>query len=415
MELMAASNPRICCLKALQRWESGREFADGVLHRTLEQSDLPLSNRAFVTETFYGVIRNRTLLDFVIRRFRANKLDAATRQVLRLGLYQLYKMRIPAHAAVYETVNIAGPARTLVNAILRKSIAEKEAVLRELEGAPVHIRYSHPEFLCQKWEKAWGESEATQLCVWNNQPAKIYVRANELRATPSELLQSFPGAKRLPNREDCLEVEHLPAEWISAGTVYVQDPSTLIACELLAPKPDERVLDACAAPGGKTGYLAQLMHNRGTLLAGDYEPLRLSRLQQNLARLGVTNAEVILVDWLRNPLAAGSPTFDAILIDAPCSNTGVIRRRTDVRWRLTPDDFRRMSHLQIRMVENILPYLRRGGRMVYSTCSIEPEENEEVVCQITAQYPDLNCLELRKVGPLHDNMDGAFAALFLKK
>src|SRR5258708_30971528 len=136
---MAASNPVICCLKALQRWESSREFADGVLHRTLEQSDLPLSNRAFVTETFYGVIRNRTLLDFVIRRFRANKLDAATRQVLRLGLYQLYKMRIPAHAAVYETVNIAGPARTLVNAILLKSIPEKEAGL-------IALRKTTPQF-----------------------------------------------------------------------------------------------------------------------------------------------------------------------------------------------------------------------------------------------------------------------------
>jgi 16S rRNA (cytosine967-C5)-methyltransferase len=156
------------------------------------------------------------------------------------------------------------------------------------------------------------------------------------------------------------------------------------------------------------------MHNQGTLFAGDYEPLRLSRLQQNLTRLGVTNTEVILVDWLRNPLPARSPAFDAILVDAPCSNTGVIRRRTDVRWRLTPDDFGRMSHLQIRMVEKIVPYLRRGGRMVYSTCSMEPEENEHVVSQILTQFPDLICLESRKVGPLQNKMDGAFAALFRK-
>jgi 16S rRNA (cytosine967-C5)-methyltransferase len=156
------------------------------------------------------------------------------------------------------------------------------------------------------------------------------------------------------------------------------------------------------------------MQNRGKLFAGDYEPLRLSRLQQNLVRLGVTNTEVILVDWLRNPLPDASCTFDAILVDAPCSNTGVIRRRTDVRWRLTPDDFRRMSHLQFRMVESIMPYLRPGGRMVYSTCSIEPEENEQVVSQILNQFPYLICLESRKVGPLHNNMDGAFAALFRK-
>src|SRR6267378_7419415 len=218
---MAGKNPRLCCLNALQRWETGREFADEVLHQTLQRSGLNNVNRSFVTETFYGVIRNRSYLDFVIQQFRPSGLDLPTREVLRLGIYQLYKMRIPDHAAVYETVNIAGPARTLVNAVLRKSIAEKEAVLEELENAPVHVRYSHPEFLYLKWQGAWGETEATQLCAWNNQPAKIYVRANELRVTPGELLHSVPGAKPLPDREDCLEVEHLPSEWISAGVVYV--------------------------------------------------------------------------------------------------------------------------------------------------------------------------------------------------
>src|SRR5689334_15930839 len=129
--LMLARNPRLCCLKALQRWGAGREFADDVLHDTLQHSGLNGVNRSFVTETFYGVIRNRSYLDFVIQHFRSSGLDLPTRQVLRLGVYQLYKMRIPDHAAVYETVNIAGPARTLVNAILRRSIVQKDEVLEE--------------------------------------------------------------------------------------------------------------------------------------------------------------------------------------------------------------------------------------------------------------------------------------------
>ena len=178
---MAGKNPRLCCLRALQRWETGREFADEVLHQTLQHSGLNTVNRSFVTETFYGVIRNRSYLDFIIQQFRPSGLDLPTRQVLRLGIYQLYKMRIPDHAAVYETVNIAGPARTLVNAILRRAITEKSEVLRKIEQAPVHIRYSHPEFLWQKWESRHGCELAQQLCAWNNEPAKIYVRANRLR------------------------------------------------------------------------------------------------------------------------------------------------------------------------------------------------------------------------------------------
>src|SRR6202521_5302498 len=144
---MSAKKPRLCCLKAIERWESGRTSADEILHHVLQRSGLSTVNRSFVTETFYGVVRNRSYLDFIIQRFRSSGLDLPTRQVLRLGVYQLYKMRIPDHAAVYETVNIAGAARTLVNAVLRKTIAEKDNIIRQLQDAPAHIRSSHPEFL----------------------------------------------------------------------------------------------------------------------------------------------------------------------------------------------------------------------------------------------------------------------------
>ncbi|MBV9489554.1 MAG: 16S rRNA (cytosine(967)-C(5))-methyltransferase RsmB [Verrucomicrobia bacterium] len=408
---MAGKNPRLCCFKALQRWEAGREFADDVLHDTLQHSGLNGVNRSFVTETFYGVIRNRSYLDFVIQHFRSSGLDLPTRQVLRLGLYQLYKMRIPDHAAVYETVNIAGPARTLVNAILRRSIVQKDEVLGELEHAPVYIRYSHPEFLFRRWEHQHGTADAERLCVWNNQPARIFVRANRLRVTPGELLESLPEAKALPEHPDCLRVPHLPMSWINTGVAYVQDPSTLVACDLLAPEAGQTVLDACAAPGGKTGYLAQLMQNQGQLIACDYEKFRLHRLEHNLARLGVANATILRVDWLNDTPPFPPQTFDAILVDAPCTNTGVIRRRTDVRWRLTPQDFGRMQRLQIRILESVLPYLKAGGRLVYSTCSIEKDENEEVVRQALEHSAEFELVETRQVVPTRDELDGAYAAL----
>jgi 16S rRNA (cytosine967-C5)-methyltransferase len=411
---MTGKNPRLCSLKALQRWETGREFADEVLHQALQGSGLNTVNRSFVTETFYGVIRNRSYLDFIIQRFRSSGLDMPTRQVLRLGVYQLYKMRIPDHAAVYETVNIAGPARTLVNAVLRKTIAEKEKILQQLRDAPAHIRYSHPEFLWQKWESRHGGKLAEELCAWNNEPAKIYVRANRLRVTPGELIESFPEAKVVDVHPDCLEVEHLPPSWILSGVAYVQDPSTLVACDLLDPKPGEVVLDACAAPGGKAGYMAQKMENQGSLVVCDYDKLRLARLEQNLVRLGVINSTIVLIDWLQHTSPFRPETFDAILVDAPCTNTGVIRRRTDVRWRLTPQDFPRMQHLQGRIVKSTIPFLKSGGRLVYSTCSIEPEENERVVDFIDREVPEVRFAESRSSMPTHDHLDGAFAALFIK-
>jgi len=403
-----------CCLKALQRWETGREFADEVLHQALQRSGLNNVNRSFVTETFYGVIRNRSYLDFIIQRFRPTGLDLPTRQVLRLGVYQLYKMRIPNHAAVYETVNIAGPARTLVNAVLRKTIAEKDTILQQLQSAPAHIRYSHPEFLWQKWESQHGDKVAEQLCAWNNEPAKIYVRTNRLRVTPGELMESFPGAKVVEVHPDCLEVDRLPLSWISTGVGYVQDPSTLLACDLLDPKPGEVVLDACAAPGGKAGYMAQSMENQGSLVACDYDKLRLARLEQNLVRLGVNNSTIVLLDWLQHSSPFKPETFDAILVDVPCTNTGVIRRRTDVRWRLTPQDFPRMQHLQGRIVKATIQFLKSGGRLVYSTCSIEPEENESVVAYIDHEVPELSFVEAKTSMPIPDHLDGAFAALFVK-
>jgi 16S rRNA (cytosine967-C5)-methyltransferase len=171
------------------------------------------------------------------------------------------------------------------------------------------------------------------------------------------------------------------------------------------------VLDACAAPGGKTGYLAQLMQNQGHLVACDYEKLRLHRLENNLARLGVANARILRLDWLHDTPPFPPSTFDAILVDAPCTNTGVIRRRTDVRWRLTPQDFGRMQRLQVRIMESVLPYLKVGGRLAYSTCSLEADENEGVMHQVLAHSPEFELLETRQVVPTRDALDGAYAAL----
>lgn len=410
-----AVNARAACLRALLEWEKGRAFSDEILHETLEAAKLSALDRAFLMETFFGILRNLSKLDFLIAQVRGGEIDTQTRAVLRLGLYQIFHMRTPPHAAVNETVNLGGRARGLINAILRRALREKSELEERLARADASTRSSHPDFLIARWEKAFGEEATRALCAWNNEPAEVHVRANGLKVTPGELLRTAPGAEQSPAHPCAIKVRQLPFTWIMRGLCYVQDPSTLLACDLLGPRPGETVLDTCAAPGGKTSYLAELMQNEGRIVACDLHQSRLERLRENMDRLGVTIAEAIR----RDAMQAGGPlqreSFDRILVDAPCSNTGVIRRRVDVRWRLTEEDFIRMPAQQFALLRRASTFLKPGGTLVYSTCSLEPEENEEVVEQATANIAGLRFIESRRTLPFTDHIDGAFAAKFIRE
>lgn len=408
------ANPRQSCIHALLEWEKGKHFSDEILHTALEREPLSPLDRAFFMETFFGVLRNLSRLDFLIGQLRDGSIDPETRAILRLGLYQIFHMRTAAHAAVNETVNLTTRARGLVNAILRRALREQPALEAALAQAGPAIATSHPAFLLARWDAAFGPEATARLCAWNNQPAEVHVRANELRLPLAELLRSLPGTQPSPAHPLAIRVDQLPFPAIAQGHCYVQDPSTLMACDLLAPQPGETVLDACAAPGGKTTYLAQLMRDEGRIIACDLYESRVARLRENLARLGVTNTQAIRHDCMQAgpPLAPAS--FDRILVDAPCSNTGVIRRRVDVRWRLTDEDFLRMPAQQLALVKRTATLLKPGGTLVYSTCSLEAEENEQVVERAVAAVPGLRFLESRRLLPFADGVDGAFAAKFTR-
>lgn len=411
---MVRPNPRSACIEALRNWEQGKLFADEVLHRLLASRSFSALDRAFLTELFYGVLRNLSLLDFIIGLLREGKIDAETRRILRLGLYQLLLMRVPSHAAVNETVSLAGRSRGVVNAILRRATREHPEIIAKIQSAAPAVRFSHPAFLINRWRQQFNDAEALELCGWNNLPAEIYVRANTLRVTPGELLRASEDAEPMDAHPLSLRMKKLPLGWILKGLCYVQDPSTLTACDLLDAQPGERILDACAAPGGKTSYIAQQMANRGSLVATDSAAGRLKPLIENLQRLGVTNATVFEHDWTTASGTLEPESFDRILVDAPCSNTGVIRRRIDVRWRLTPDDFLRMQQKQLAILKNLAPLLRKGGTLVYSTCSLEPEENEQLVELVSKEIPELKFqLHTQKL-PFRDKVDGAYAAKFTR-
>jgi 16S rRNA (cytosine967-C5)-methyltransferase len=407
-------NSRSVTLAALEEWRGGRKFADAILGNRLQTADLGATDRAFAIELFYGVLRNLILLDFWIRELRSGHVDHDSRDLLRLGLYQLFLLQTPEHAAIYETVELAGRRnRALINGVLRSAVRAKAELLQEADVQKLSVRKSHPQFLIDRWIWNFGERETETLCEWNNCPAPIHARINHLKISDQDFLAGGE-VERIATHEDFVRVTTIPSEALAAGYCYIQDPSTALACAVLDPQPGERILDACAAPGGKTGYVAEWMNNSGLILACDRDQSRVETLRGNLERLGVKIARTMRHDWAHQSLIGETP-FDRILIDAPCSNTGVMRRRVDVRWRLTPDDFARMAAEQLRIVRATMPLLKPGGVVVYSTCSLEPEENQAVVEQTLKEFPFLKLIEEKSVLPFRDGFDGAYAAKLIRQ
>ena len=415
---MARLSARRIALNALRRWRKEKRFADSIVSESLAKTELTESDRAFAFELFYGVLRNLTLLDFWVGCLRPSRLDADLRDVLRLGLYQFFLLKTAPHAAVHETVELVPQRqRPIVNGMLRAASRRQSELFARADAEPLFVRASHPQFLVERWQQHFSAQPAEELCQWNNLPPPIYGRINQLRIDREEFLRLYPDSRPLTRNSKFVEFDLIPTEAIRQGHCYIQDPSTAIACQLLSVRAGEKILDACAAPGGKTGYIAQLMENRGVVVACDRDPGRLQILKENMARLGAGIVHIFDHDWTGGPVPAeiaSMAPFDRILLDAPCSNTGVMRRRVDARWRLQPADFPRMQQRQLEIICALVPLLKPKGTLVYSTCSLEPEENEQVVRQALTSASVLRFEEQKRSLPFRDGLDGAFAAKFIR-
>jgi 16S rRNA (cytosine967-C5)-methyltransferase len=416
---MAQRSARETALAALRLWRTEKGFADSIISGILANADLTLSDRAFALELFYGVLRNLTLLDFWIDCLRISRIESSVRDVLRLGVYQIFLLKTPEHAAVHETVAIAAKKqRSIVNAVLRTAIRQRNELFADANAQLLFVRTSHPRFLVERWQQHFGTEYTEKLCKWNNRPAPIYGRINRIKIDPEVFALLYPDSRPLPSNPDFVEFNNLPTAALDSGQCYIQDPSTAMACQLLDPKPGEKILDACAAPGGKTTYLAQLMQNRGLIIACDRDRKRLQILKDNIGRLGTTIVRAIRHDWARDDppeeILSIAP-FDRVLLDAPCTNTGVMRRRIDVRWRLRPEDFSRMSNEQLNIARAVIGLLKPGGTLVYSTCSLEPEENEQVVRRLLAKPPAPGLEAEKESLPFRDGFDGAYAARLVRR
>lgn len=387
-------------------------------------------DRRLAQELVLGVLRWRATLDWLVaRRTGGRPQEPAVLDFLRLGIYQLFWLdRIPDHAVVHDTVQLcrdAGMTRQsgFVNAVLRGCIREREVIRDALAGLRTTdpaTAWSHPAWLVERWRTQMEPGDLCRLLEWNNTPPPTWARVNTLRMMPDELTSRWTaegvefhvrGFDWAPSPLLFELKAHPPLGTLAsftAGGFYVQDPSTLMAVGMLDPGPGEILLDACAAPGGKTTMIAQRMGNAGRLVAHDPSAARLERVRENCARLGATSVEIV-TQW-----PAENVVFDGILVDAPCSNTGVLRRRVESRWRLQAGELPQLAGRQLGLLHDTSRRLRPGGRLVYSTCSLEPEENRGVVDRFLADAPEFQLESERTLHPLADAVDGAYAARLRK-
>ena len=399
---------RQAAVSALRAWAKGHDYAETLIERHAQRRKLSSSDRGLLQAILFGVLRNRRLLDHWIGKLRDGKVDAETRDILRVGLCQLLILNLPDHAAVNETVE-AGKAsvRSLINAVLRRATLSRKRLLEEAGDLPQPVAHSHPDWLYNRWRAAFGTRNAISMMEWDNLPAVNFYRLNPLAPTAPEGLPGVP----LENAPGFYQIDGpLPSALLASGSVYIQDPATRHSVELLDPQPGERILDACAAPGGKAFLIAAALGSAEGLVCTDSNEKRLPRLEENLERLHAGKATVAVHDWTEPGPPEWHGSFDGILLDVPCSNTGVIRRRVDVRWRLQAPDIDRIALTQRKILENAIACLKPGGRLVYSTCSIEHAENLGLVEAFLADHPRWELRGTREALPFRDGTDGAFAA-----
>jgi len=391
----------------LSRWMETGDFPDRLL------VDSP--DRGFIMDLVYGTVRSRRTLEWALAQLMKRPPGGETEAALLLGAYQvLFMEEVPAYAAVHATVEAAkvasGRAAGLVNGVLRNLLRKKAELLEGLAKQPLGVRVSHPDALLTRWIARYGAADAEALCAWNNTPSQTIVAPLSAQAFSNLQNASLTPHPAMPEKylivPHGMRVDALPG--FAEGDFIVQDPATLAAVDLLNVQPGLTVLDACAAPGGKTVQIAARMNKQGRLIAMDLHEDRLRILRSTLSRIPCEGVEPVVGDATQ-PLPESWPRFDRILLDAPCSNTGVLRRRPDARWRFTTQRVKRLCATQRAMLTNLLRHLAPGGRLVYSTCSLEPEENLQLIEQTLAgTHAHLESSVDRL--PFRDGTDGAFAA-----
>lgn len=450
---MRRKDPRAISLEILSRIEETDRHADDLLSDSFKRyRHLTSLDRAFLTELTYGVLRWRGRLDWIIRHLSNlpfEKIEPEMLNTLRLGLYQIFFLtKTPASAAVNESVELAKKTRGkkgggFVNAILRSALRGKETLRYPDRNQDPALRLaviqSHPLWLVRRWIEEWGVEETLKICVANNRIPPLILRTNTLKIGREALIEKLreKGLNAAPTSfsdegiwvREGPPISELP--FLNQGLFVIQDEASQLITLLLDPKRGEKILDACAAPGGKTTHIAQKMENVGEIDALDLRQEKLKQIEEGCKRLGIKIVRPKIGNAI-NPLPVPDGIkFDRVLADVPCSGFGTLRRNPDLKWRKEKEDIERLGQLQFSILENVARYVKEGGLLVYSTCTVFHEENEGVVERFLGEHRtfDLDslievlpekCRMFIKNGyfktfPPADELDGFFAARLRKR
>ena len=402
---------RDVALEVLMQVDRANAWSDGSLKRTIAKNKLDSREAALATRLSYGVVQNKMLLDYYISCYctqKAEKLEPVIRNILRIGGYQILFMdKIPHRAAVNEAVeqtkkNKREKAAGMVNAVLRKFVANwmnMPALPNGSTAEYLSVRYSHPLWLVKRLMNLLGAEETEAFLQQNNEIVPTTIQVNPLKTTAeelaAELTQSGVSVEKHPWLSGCFEVsgtgdlENLPA--FTEGRFMVQDAAARLVANIAQPAEDAKVLDMCAAPGGKSFALAFDMGDKGQIVSCDVHPHKLKLLESGAQRLGINNLRAVLADGTEHH-AAWEQAADLVVADVPCSGLGIIRKKPDIRYK-KPEELAKLPVLQMKILENAATYVRPGGTLIYSTCTILPEENEGVTEAFLANHIDFTLEE----------------------
>ncbi|MCQ2362009.1 MAG: 16S rRNA (cytosine(967)-C(5))-methyltransferase RsmB [Acidaminococcaceae bacterium] len=426
------NSTRETAVRLVEQVCNGGAYTNLLLSKYLRENNLTDLDRRFLTELVYGTVKAWGTLDWYLAKFvnqPLNKIEPLVLSDLRVAVFQiLYLEKVPASAAVNEAVELAKKlanpgAAKLVNGVLRNFLRQqKEIEFPQNEAERIALTLWHPKDLVKKWLKYYGREETIALCNFNNSSAPLCLRVNTLKTTKEQLgveLEKlgveFVFSKLAKDGIVCKKIPNLGMMLDKlAGQFYIQDESSMLVAELLAPQPGQKILDLCAAPGGKTTHITQIMNNQGSILACDIHSHKLPLIENNAQGLGISIIETKLHDATElNEEFIDS--FDGVLVDAPCSGLGVLRRRAEARWKKTRDVIKVFPPLQSSILNNGAKYVKENGKLVYSTCTIEQSENHYVVAKFLEEHPNFKLVSERQLLPQRDGVDGFYMALLRRK
>ena len=441
-----SSNARLLALQVIDNVFTNGAYANIALGKVLSKAHLGEQDRRFVTELVYGSIKAKGTIDWLLRQQVSRpltKISPKILNILRLAVFQIYYLeRIPESAACNEAVKLAkkvGHAGTVkfVNGVLRNLIRNQDKLnFPSIEDNSIlHLALAtmHPEWLVKRWLAEYGLDETKALCAFNNEIAPLSIRTNTLRLERESLATklSAEGWEVKPsawNKDGliCSKITSLDIAFKKYGQAfYIQDESSMLVADVVAPKSGEEILDLCAAPGGKTTHLAQVMDNDGHIIASDIHEHKLKLIEENAKRLGIDIIEPLLFDATVDNQKWHS-RFDRVLVDAPCSGLGVLRRRAEARWTKNEKDLVQFPLVQRQILDHAAKYLKPGGLLVYSTCTIVKEENSDVIVDFLAKHKDfeyagithpLTAVQSNELQllPHRDRVDGFYICALRKK